>query len=105
MKDLNHLETRLTSPTTRNTLSTLVAASSLSINLVLWTFVGTGVGYALDRWLHTFPFGIALFFCVGSIFGFLEMKKEIRRIERWALSPDCTNRSEDTILEPTSDIP
>jgi len=40
---------------------------------------GAGLGYLLDRWLHTSPYLLALCFTLGVIGGFVEVFRIVKR--------------------------
>ncbi|HXE79496.1 MAG TPA: AtpZ/AtpI family protein [Vicinamibacterales bacterium] len=50
-------------------LRTLGAVSSVGIAFVLSIVIGTGLGYALDRWLDTSPWFFLFGFIVGVAAG------------------------------------
>jgi ATP synthase protein I len=53
--------------------------STIGLTLVVATAVGFGIGYALDRWLHTFPWLMMLFTILGIVAGFVEMIRAVNR--------------------------
>ncbi|TAL23597.1 MAG: AtpZ/AtpI family protein [Nitrospirae bacterium] len=63
----------------------LLEASTIGLNLVLATFVGLGMGYALDhvldKYLHikTYPWLTIIFLLLGIIAGFREMVRMARK--------------------------
>ncbi|MCS6998398.1 MAG: AtpZ/AtpI family protein [Aquificaceae bacterium] len=63
-------------------------ALTLGFNLVGGVIAGLLVGYAFDRWLmeglfgiRSFPFGLLFFFFVGILSGFLNVYRDLKRIQ------------------------
>lgn len=51
----------------------LLEASSVGIHLVVSTFIGLAVGYALDKLFGTSPYLTVIFLVIGIIAGFMEL--------------------------------
>ena len=59
----------------------------ISTELIAALIVGVGIGLIVDNYLGTKPFGLIIFFILGSFAGFLNIYRVMRRIEkRWLLS-------------------
>jgi ATP synthase protein I len=56
--------------------------SALGINLVGAGAAGLVMGYYLDKWLKIAPVMTILFFCIGTIAGFRQIYREVRRLEK-----------------------
>ncbi len=54
-------------------------AINISIELISGIALGTITGYFLDSWLNTSPVMIILFFVLGTLAGFLNAYKTIKR--------------------------
>ena len=58
----------------------LLWLSTLGINLVLAGAAGVAIGYFIDKWLKTAPVMTIVFFCIGTIAGFRQIYKEVRKL-------------------------
>ena len=58
----------------------MVWLSTLGINLVLAGAAGVLIGYYLDKWLKTQPVMTIVFFCIGTVAGFRQIYKEVRKL-------------------------
>jgi ATP synthase protein I len=58
----------------------MVWLSTLGINLVLAGAAGVLIGYYLDKWLKTQPVMTIVFFCIGTIAGFRQIYREVRKL-------------------------
>jgi ATP synthase protein I len=58
----------------------LLWLSTLGINLVLAGAAGVAIGYFIDKWLRTPPVMTIVFFCIGTIAGFRQIYKEVRKL-------------------------
>jgi ATP synthase protein I len=58
----------------------LLWLSTLGINLVLAGAAGAAIGYFIDKWLRTPPVMTIVFFCVGTVAGFRQIYKEVRKL-------------------------
>jgi len=54
----------------------------ISTELVAALIVGVGIGLIVDNYLGTKPFGLIIFFILGSFAGFLNIYRVMRRIEK-----------------------
>ena len=54
----------------------------ISTELVAALIVGVGIGLVVDNYLGTKPFGLIIFFILGSFAGFLNVYRVMRRIEK-----------------------
>ena len=54
----------------------------ISTELVAALVVGVGIGLIVDNYLGTKPFGLIIFFILGSFAGFLNIYRVMRRIEK-----------------------
>ena len=54
----------------------------IGVELVSAIAVGTIIGIFVDKYLGTKPFGLIIFFILGSLAGFLNVYRVIRRIEK-----------------------
>ncbi len=58
----------------------LLFVSSLGINLVLSGVAGIVLGIYLDKWFHTRPILTIALFILGTVAGFRQIYKEIRKL-------------------------
>jgi len=58
----------------------LFFVSSLGINLVASSVVGIVIGIYLDKWFHTRPILTIALFLLGTVAGFRQIYKEIRKL-------------------------
>ena len=56
-------------------------ASQVGIQLVVATFVGLGIGWFIDKHLHTFPWFTIIFFFMGIVTGFIDLFRFMKRSE------------------------
>jgi len=56
--------------------------SSLGLTLPSSIAVGLFFGYWLDKWLHTRPWMLLCFLCLGVASGFLSLFRGIRRLDK-----------------------
>ena len=54
----------------------------ISTELIAALIVGVGMGLIVDNYLGTKPFGLIIFFILGSFAGFLNIYRVMRRIEK-----------------------
>jgi predicted F0F1-ATPase subunit len=69
----------------RGRLRSLTGAAMLStvgLTLAFSTIIGVGIGYLIDRWLHTDPIFTVIFLVIGTIAGFVEMIRTISQVEK-----------------------
>ena len=57
-------------------------AFKISTELIAALVVGVGIGLIVDNYLGTKPFGLIIFFILGSFAGFLNVYRVMRRIEK-----------------------
>ena len=57
-------------------------AFKTSTELIAALIVGVGIGLIVDNYLGTKPFGLIIFFILGSFAGFLNIYRVMRRIEK-----------------------
>ena len=57
-------------------------AFKISTELIAALVVGVGIGLIVDNYLGTKPFGLIIFFILGSFAGFLNIYRVMRRIEK-----------------------
>ena len=57
-------------------------AFKISTELIAALVVGVGMGLIVDNYLGTKPFGLIIFFILGSFAGFLNIYRVMRRIEK-----------------------
>ena len=53
--------------------------ASMGLYLLVAIAFGVGIGYYLDRWLHTAPWFLVIFLIAGVIAGFRNMYRLLRR--------------------------
>ena len=53
----------------------------IGVEIVAAIMVGTVIGIFVDKYLGTKPFGLIIFFILGSLAGFLNIYRVMRRIE------------------------
>ena len=63
-----------------NFYDSLGRASVIGLHLVSGTLVGGAMGYGLDRWLGTSPWGLLFFLILGIIAGFRNAWRDARRV-------------------------
>lgn len=51
----------------------LLQASTVGLNLVVFTFVGLAIGYFLDKFFGTAPWLLIIFLILGIIAGFRDL--------------------------------
>ncbi|PPR45086.1 MAG: hypothetical protein CFH21_00068 [Alphaproteobacteria bacterium MarineAlpha5_Bin11] len=54
----------------------------IGIEIVSAIAVGVAIGILVDKYLQTKPFGLIIFFILGSMAGFLNVYRVMRRIEK-----------------------
>jgi len=54
----------------------------ISTEIIAALIVGVGIGLIVDNYLGTKPFGLIIFFILGSLAGFLNIYRVMRRIEK-----------------------
>ena len=57
-------------------------AFKISTELIAALIVGVGIGLIVDNYFGTKPFGLIIFFILGSFAGFLNIYRVMRRIEK-----------------------
>ena len=57
-------------------------ALKISTELIAALIVGVGIGLIVDNYFGTKPFGLIIFFILGSFAGFLNIYRVMRRIEK-----------------------
>ena len=57
-------------------------AFKISTELIAALVVGVGIGLIVDNYLGSKPFGLIIFFILGSFAGFLNIYRVMRRIEK-----------------------
>jgi ATP synthase protein I len=57
-------------------------AFKISTELIAALIVGVGIGLIVDNYLGSKPFGLIIFFILGSFAGFLNIYRVMRRIEK-----------------------
>jgi predicted F0F1-ATPase subunit len=63
-------------------LSGAAMLSTIGLTLAFSTIIGVGIGYLIDRWLHTDPIFTVIFLVIGTIAGFVEVIRTISRVEQ-----------------------
>lgn len=63
-------------------LSGTAMLSTIGLTLAFSTIIGVGIGYLLDRWLHTDPIFTVIFLVIGTIAGFVEMIRTVSRVSQ-----------------------
>ena len=54
----------------------------ISTEIVAALVVGVGIGIIVDNYFDTSPFGLIIFFIIGSFAGFLNVYRVMRHIEK-----------------------
>ena len=54
----------------------------ISTEIIAALIVGVGIGLIVDNYFNTKPFGLIIFFIFGSLAGFLNVYRVMRRIEK-----------------------
>jgi len=54
----------------------------LSTEIVAALIIGVGIGIVVDNYFNTKPFGLIIFFILGSLAGFLNVYRVMRQIEK-----------------------
>ncbi len=57
-------------------------AFRISTDLVSGVFVGLAIGYGIDTFFSSFPWGIVIFFILGSMAGFRNVFKTVQEWEK-----------------------
>lgn len=65
-----------------NSLQQVGMAMELPFTLIASVLVGGGIGYLLDRWLHTAPYLMLLGGLLGFAGGFLDLLRRLKRNEK-----------------------
>lgn len=63
-------------------LRQLARLSTIGVALVAATFIGLGIGYALDKWLGTSPWLMMVFTLFGIVAGFLNLFRDVGLVGR-----------------------
>jgi ATP synthase protein I len=63
-------------------LRQLARLSTIGVALVAATFIGLGIGYALDKWLGTSPWLTMVFTLFGIVAGFLNLFRDVGLVGR-----------------------
>jgi ATP synthase protein I len=63
-------------------LRQLARLSTIGVALVAATFIGLGIGYALDKWLGTSPWLTMVFTLFGIAAGFLNLFRDVGLVGR-----------------------
>lgn len=66
----------------------LGSASVMGLHVVSGTVVGLVMGIYLDKWLHTKPWLTLLFLIFGIAAGFMNMFRELRKIDEQTVQKD-----------------
>ncbi|MDR2851152.1 MAG: AtpZ/AtpI family protein [Desulfovibrio sp.] len=61
-------------------MEALSTTGIIGLHLVSGPLVGFGIGYGLDAWLDTDPWGKLLFFLIGIVAGFLNVYRDTRQL-------------------------
>jgi|GEM_PF-390753 len=69
-------------------------ASVMGLHLVSGIIVGGVLGYALDTWLGTKPWGLLFFLFVGVVAGFRNMWRDARKLMRFAAEPEHARKEQ-----------
>jgi ATP synthase protein I len=67
-------------PAGKNAGSTLFLAGTIGLHLVSGVIVGALIGYGLDKWLDSSPWGMAVFVVIGIIAGFRNVYLDAKRL-------------------------
>ncbi|MGX9364572.1 AtpZ/AtpI family protein [Desulfoplanes sp. PS50] len=65
----------------RKQFEILANMSIVGIHLVTCTFVGLAMGYFLDKWLGTKPWGLLFFLIFGIAAGFKNVYMEVKKLQ------------------------
>jgi ATP synthase protein I len=57
----------------------LTRLSSIGIAFILCTFIGFGIGFYIDKLIHTKPIFMIVFIIIGTIAGFLNAYRTITK--------------------------
>ena len=68
--------------TARSLTGTLGTASTIGLHMISGPLVGGGIGYAIDKWLDSLPWGAAIGFLFGIAAGFRMVYDDAGRIIR-----------------------
>ncbi len=74
--------------TDRKYWQALGGASVMGLHIVSGTVVGLVMGIYLDKWLQTKPWLTILFLIFGIIAGFMNMFRELRKIDDQTVQKD-----------------
>ena len=79
---INSIETKKLNESSVKKESGASFAFKISTELIAALIVGVGIGLIVDNYLDTKPFGLIIFFILGSFAGFLNIYRVMRRIEK-----------------------
>ena len=60
----------------------IASYSTLGLEMGLSVALGVGIGYYLDKWLHTEPWLLIVFLLLGVIAGFRSLYRAMKRLQK-----------------------
>ena len=60
----------------------IASYSTLGLEMGLSVVVGAAIGYYLDKWLHTEPWFLIIFFLFGVVAGFRSLYRALKRLQK-----------------------
>lgn len=67
---------------TSNIYALLGTASVMGLHMVSGPIVGAGLGWLIDKYLHTSPYGIIIGIILGVLAGYLNVIKDSKNLEK-----------------------
>ena len=81
-KKINHYETSVKSKMSMSKKKGAGFGFKISTEIVAALVVGVGIGIIVDNYFNTEPFGLIIFFILGSLAGILNVYRVMSRIEK-----------------------
>ncbi len=79
---LDKIQSSKTNQNNKNKESGAGFGFKISTEIIAALIVGVCIGLFVDNYFNTKPFGLIIFFILGSLAGFLNVYRVMRRIER-----------------------
>jgi len=75
-------------------MDAMVGPGIIGFHMVSGPLVGFCIGYGLDYWLNTDPWGKLVFLAIGIVAGFLNVYRDSRRLVKKMDAQDASARTE-----------
>ena len=79
---LDKIQSSKTNQNNKNKESGAGFGFKISTEIIAALVIGVCIGLLVDNYFNTKPFGLIIFFILGSLAGFLNIYRVMRRIER-----------------------